>query len=677
MRVRRRLVICVALCVWLCAVAPALAQVKPSHNLMPVPASVTIEAGGLAIDARLGVKFDGYKDARLERAADRLLQRITRLTGAPIVRSGNVPALTITCGRGPSGVQQAVEDESYSLRVTAGGATLSAPTVYGVLRGLETFVQLIEQGPTGFAVRAATITDRPRFPWRGLLIDVCRHWMPMEVIKRNLDAMAAVKLNVLHWHLSEDQGFRVESKLFPLLHQKGSDGLYYTQDQVRDVVRYAADRGIRVVPEFDMPAHTLSWLVAYPSLSAGKGPFELARAWGVFDPVLNPTDEKVYAFINRFLGEMTLLFPDAYFHIGGDEVNGKQWNGNPAIVAYRKRHGMATNEDLHVYFNTRVSAMLKSRGKIMVGWDEVLHKNLPKNAVVQSWRGQKGLADAATQGLKGILSNGYYLDYIWPAARHYSVDPMGKEAANLPDEAKARILGGEACMWAEWVTPETIDSRIWPRMAAIAERYWSPATVTDPVDMYRRLDVVSQRLDATGIIHRANYAPMLERLAANGPTDALQRVVDLVEPVKEYNRGRRVEYTSLSPLNRLVDAARPESDEARAFGAHVDVWLTNPAPGAGRDVILAALKQWQDDARDVQPVMGAPLLQDAAPLVQNLAAIAGLGLRAVEAFDKGSKLTLTADESDTLTKAAAPVAEILLMVAPHVKKLVEAAGKIQ
>lgn len=673
MRIRQRLVIWVALFAWLCPVAPALAQATPPHNLMPVPASVTFEAGGFAIDAHLGVKFDGYKDARLERAVERLLQRITKLTGIPIVRSGNVSALTITCGRGPSGVQKAVEDERYSLRITTGGATLSAPTVYGVLRGLETFVQLIEQGPNGFAVRAVTITDQPRFPWRGLLIDVCRHWMPVEVIKRNLDAMAAVKLNVLHWHLSEDQGFRVESKLFPLLHQKGSDGLYYTREQVRDVVRYAADRGIRVVPEFDMPAHTLSWLVGYPSLSAGKGPFELARAWGVFDPVLSPIDEKVYAFINRFLGEMTSLFPDAYFHIGGDEVNGKQWNGNPAIVAYKKRHGMATNEDLHVYFNTRVSAMLKARGKIMVGWDEVLHKNLPKNTVVQSWRGQKSLADAATQGFKGILSNGYYLDYIWPAARHYGVDPMGKEAANLPDEAKARILGGEACMWAEWVTPDTIDSRIWPRMAAIAERYWSPATVTDPGDMYRRLDVVSQRLDATGIIHRSNYQPMLERLAANRPTDALKGIVDLVEPVKDYNRGRRVEYTSLSPLNRLVDAARPESDEAREFARLVDALLADPAKSAGRDEVTARLEQWREDAKTVQSVLDSPLLQDAAPLVQNLTAVSALGLRALDALQKKTPLTLTPEETESLAKAIAPMAEVLLMVAPPVKKLVDAA----
>jgi hexosaminidase len=672
MRVRFQLAVA-AVSVWFAVASGASAQPQASLNLMPVPASVTLDQGSLVIDAHFGVKLEGYKDARLERAVERMLLRMTRLTGIPIVRTGSVPALTIKCGGAPVGVQKAVEDESYMLTVAAGGATLTAPTVYGVLRGLETVTQLIEQGPAGFGIRAATIADRPRFPWRGLMIDACRHWIPSEVVKRNLDAMAVVKLNVLHWHLSEDQGFRVESKAYPLLHQKGSDGLFYSQEQVREIVRYAADRGIRVVPEFDMPAHTQAWLVGYPWLSGGKGPFEISRTWGVMDPVMDPTNEKVYVFLNTFITEMTALFPDAYFHIGGDEVNGKQWNASPAVAAFKKRRGMATNEDLQAYFNRRVSAILKARGKIMVGWDEILHKDLPQNAVVQSWRGQKGLADAAAAGYRGILSNGYYLDYIWTAARHYAVDPVGKDAANLPAEAQARILGGEACMWAEWVTPETIDSRIWPRMAAIAERYWSPAAVTDVADMYRRLDVVSQRLDATGVMHRANYQPMLERLANGRHTDALMGIVDLVEPVKDYNRGRRAKFTSLTPLNRIVDAARPESDVARTFTRLVDALLADPARAAGRDAVAAHLKKWQDDARDVLPVLDAPLLQESALLPQHVTLLSSVGLKALDAIQKKTPLALTPEETDGLANAAVPVSDVALMVVPAVKKLVDAA----
>ncbi len=658
-----------------CALSPAAATAAPADtgNLMPVPASVTFDAGGLALDARFGVTVEGPADARVQRAVERLLVRLTRLTGIPIVRSGSRPLLTVVCLHPRVGTQRAVEDESYSLRVAPDGAVLRAPTTYGALRGLETFAQLVEQTPAGFVVRAATIEDRPRFPWRGLLIDVCRHWMPVEVIERNLDAMAAVKLNVLHWHLSEDQGFRVESRAFPRLHLMGSDGLYYTQEQVREVVRYAADRGIRVVPEFDMPAHTLAWLVGYPALSAGKGPFELARTWGVFDPVLDPTSERTYAFLGRFIAEMTALFPDACFHIGGDEVNGKQWDASPAVAAFRKRHGLATNEDLQAYFNRRVAAILKSRGKIMVGWDEVLHQGLPKTAVVQSWRGQKSLADAARAGFSGILSNGYYLDYMWPASRHYAVDPLAKDAAGLPDDAKARVLGGEACMWAEWVTPETIDSRIWPRLAAVAERFWSPATVTDPDDMYRRLALVSRRLDATGILHRANYEPMIERLADDGPADAVRRLADLLEPVKNYDRGRRRAFTSLSPLNRMVDAARPESDAARAFARQIDALLADPGRVAGRDALAATLRQWQADARAAAAQMGSPLLVDAAPLAASWGALADVGLKALDAMEARKPLVLTAEEGAALSTAAAPVADVLLMVAPPVKRLVEAA----
>jgi hexosaminidase len=388
-----------------------------------------------------------------------------------------------------------------------------------------------------------------------------------------------------------------------------------------------------------------------------------------------PTNEKVYTFVERLIGEMATLFPDAYFHIGGDEVNGKQWDASPAVLAFRTQRGMKTNEDLQAYFNTRVSKMLAKRGKMMVGWDEILHKDLPKNTVVHSWRGQKSLADAASQGYQGILSNGYYLDYIWPAAQHYAVDPMGKDAASLPAEAQKRILGGEACMWSEWVTPETIDSRIWPRTAAIAERYWSPATVTDAADMYRRLGVVSRQLDATGVTHRSGYVAMLDRLANGGPTDALRGIVDLVEPVKNYNRGRRAKFTSQMALTRIVDVARAESDEARAFGQLVDRFLANRADKDAREAIVAALTRWQVLARDVQPAMSAPLLQEAAPLVQNVSALSGFGLRAVEALEKKWRLALTAEETDAMTRASAPVADVLLMVAPHVKRLVDAAGK--
>lgn len=654
-----------------------VAQIGAAHHLMPVPAKLALGEGGLPIDARFAVAFTGFNDPRLEAAGERLVQRITRQTGIPIVAKGGMVALVVKCeGRGRA-VPAPVEDERYSLEVTSGGATLSAPTPYGVLRGLETFAQLVEPGAAGWVVRAVTIEDQPRFPWRGLLIDACRHWLPVDVIKRNLDAMAAVKLNVLHWHLSEDQGFRVESRLYPKLQGEGSDGHYYTQAQIRDVVRYAADRGIRVMPEFDIPGHTTSWLVGYPELSAGPGPYQLQRTWGVFDPVMDPTSERVYLFLDRFLGEMAALFPDQYFHIGGDEVNGRQWNANPRIQAFKKRRGLKSNAELHTYFNRRISAILKKHGKKMIGWDEIFNPGLPKDTVIQSWRGQKSLAEAARAGYQGILSNGYYLDYIWPAARHYAVDPLGKDAAALPDAAKGRILGGEACMWAEWVTPETVDSRIWPRAAAIAERYWSPALVTDAADMYRRLAVVGQRLTFTGVTHRTHYQSMLERLAGHGDVETLKTLVDLVEPLREYGRGRGMQQTSLSPLTRVIDAARPESEEAAAFDRLVTGLLADPARQANREAIERELRRWQRDAARLEPMLGTWLLQEARPLAASLELVSSLGLRALAALDGRTKLTLSAGEAEGLARAGRPAAEVLLMVTAPVKRLIDAAAGVE
>ncbi len=303
---------------------------------MPLPVKADAGSGSLTIDGGFSISVAECSDARLPRAANRITVRIARQTGIPIglgKPAGANVSLRVECASAGSAYPSLGDDESYQLDVSSEGARLKAPTGAGALRGLETFVQSIESGPSGFHVAAVHIEDRPRFPWRGLMLDVSRHWMPIEVVERNLDAMAAVKLNVFHWHLSDDQGFRVESKRFPRLQELGSDGYFYTQDQIREVVAYARDRGIRVVPEFDIPGHTQSWLAAYPELATAPGPYEIGRTWGAFDPVMDPTREEVYQFLDAFLGEMAALFPDAYFHIGGDEVNPKQWNQSASIQA--------------------------------------------------------------------------------------------------------------------------------------------------------------------------------------------------------------------------------------------------------------------------------------------------------------------------------------------------------
>ncbi len=285
------LIACLALCTAL--------EAEPALSLMPMPAHVTQEQGKLIIDGSFRVRIAGHTDRRLQDGVARFTSRLSRQTGIPMTSTGRL-ALTIECQSAAADVPMLGEDESYRLEIAPGGARLSAPGVTGALRGMETFSQLVAPDADSFSVPALRIEDRPRFPWRGLSLDVSRHWMPIPVIRRNLDAMAAVKLNVFHWHLSDDQGFRVESKVFPKLQQSGSDGKFYTQAEVRQVIAYAADRGIRVVPEFDIPGHTSSWLVGYPELGSAAGPFQIERKWGIFEPTLDPTRAEVYTFPGSF-----------------------------------------------------------------------------------------------------------------------------------------------------------------------------------------------------------------------------------------------------------------------------------------------------------------------------------------------------------------------------------------
>jgi hexosaminidase len=432
---KRRLTIALLL---LCALATSArlaesAQSGPyKHRLMPVPASVQFREGQLKIDRAFTVGVEGHRDAILEGAIHRASRRLEGRTAFEFSRApvGDARAATllIEC-RGPGKAVPSVdEDESYSLEVSDRQAVLKAATVVGAMRGLETFLQLLEGDRQGYYIPSVVINDKPRFPWRGLMIDSARHFQPVEVLKRNLDGMAAVKLNVFHWHLTEDQGFRVESKRHPRLHQMGSDGLFYTQDQVREVIAYARDRGIRVMPEFDLPGHATSWLVGHPELGSAPGPYTIERKNGIFEPALDPTREEVYKFLEVFFTEMAQLFPDAYMHIGGDENEGHQWTRNAQIQAFMKEKGIKDNHALQAYFNQRMSKIFQKIGKKMIGWDEILHPDLPPGTAIQSWRGPQALVEAARKGYDGLLSNGYYIDLIYPTWQHYKVDPVAADA---------------------------------------------------------------------------------------------------------------------------------------------------------------------------------------------------------------------------------------------------------
>lgn len=645
--------------------------------IMPMPAVIHPSDGWFAIDASLNISITGKCDSRVTHAVDRFWQHLSGETGIPLpgLQQDSNSKFVITCDAAGEEVQALEENESYVLQVFPTGVQLRAPNPLGVLHGLQTFLQLVRSGTDGFGISALTIEDHPRFPWRGLLMDVSRHFIPVEVIKRNLNGMEAVKLNVLHWHLADDQGFRIESKRFPKLQHSGSDGMFYTQAEVREVIQYARDRGIRVIPEFDMPGHTTSWFVGYPELASAPGPYQIERKWGVFDPAMDVTRDSTYKFLNDFIGEMAELFPDKYFHIGGDEVNGKQWKNNSQIQQFMQQHGMKNHQDLQTYFNQRLQQIVSSHGKIMVGWDEILHPDLPQTIVVQSWRGERSLADAARRGYRSLLSSGYYLDMMFPASRHYSVDPLSGSTASLNPEEKQRVLGGEACMWAEFVTALNVDGRIWPRAATVAERLWSGQEVKDLDSMYARLQKVSDDLDALGLRHKVNYRLMLEQLRGSADFQNLATLAGVLEPVKEYYREKYGDYNTTTPLNRLVDTIPPESDTARRFRSLVDHFLLHSSTPEEIEQMKTWLIQWRDNDQKLAAILQSnPLLKEIAPISQELTSVATAGLQALDYLNQGGHAPAKWRDQQLalLAQAEKPQAELLNMIVPGVKKLVQA-----
>jgi hexosaminidase len=665
---------------YVCTALTLSAQTLP---LMPWPASIRTTPGTVDINAGFTMVTSGAgsTDPRIKAAAQRTLVRLDRQTGLPISTridrplSNRVTMYIAVERRDHKEPQRLGDDESYTLQISGDRIQLSSDGPLGALRGLETFLQLVQQNHSsapGFCVPYVDIHDQPRFPWRGLSLDVSRHFIPFDEIERTIDGLAAVKLNVLHWHLSDDQGFRVESRKYPRLQEYGSDGSYYTQAEVRAVVAYARDRGVRIVPEFDIPGHSTSWLPGYSSLASGPGPYAIVHEFGDPSGVIDPTKESTYRFLDGFIGEMVKLFPDEYFHIGGDEVSAKEWTSEPPIREYMKAHHIANAAQLQAYFNKRVEKILTHYHKRMAGWDEILQPDLPKNILIQSWRGEKSLAAAAREGYSGILSAGYYLDLMQPASQHYAVDPMHGEAADLTPEQKKLILGGEAAMWEELATAENLDSRLWPRLAAIAERFWSPESVSDVASMYDRLEQVNSWLEWLGLAQRTNLVLMLQRLASPATDiNSLRVFASAFEPVKGYERHRN-HYAGSYAFNRLVDAIPPESDTARAFRDAVDLYLGAPT-SAGADKLAKELDKWSNNAADIRPMLESnSLLTEDLPLADGLTVLCRVGNQALTYSNNPAPANWKQQTLAALKDANAHHAGLLIAIGPAIQKLVDA-----
>jgi len=657
-------------------------------RLMPEPVSVVRQPGSLLVRPETTVRYVGFSGGRIPGAVARFEARLSTTLprdGADIRDSGSSPGapplrLTIECTRA---AQLAVgEDESYRLSVGANGAIVSAPTDLGVLHGLVTLAQLATPNEKGTLLSFAyvAITDSPRYTWRGLLIDSARHFLPVSAVERTLDGMEEVKLNVLHWHLTDDQGFRVQSLRYPLLTEEGSDGQFYTQDEIRAIVAYADARGIRVVPEFDVPAHTTSWFVGYPELASAPGPYRVERNFGVFNAVMDPTREGTYRFLASFFAEMATLFPDAYVHIGGDENTGVDWADNPSIMAFMRNHDLSSTASLQAYFSRRVAGILAGLGKRVVGWDEILMPDLPAGTIIDVWTTPLAAFEVALAGYQSVLSRGYYLDAMESAAAYYARDPG------------PLVEGGEASMWGELVDGTTIDERVWPRAAAIAERFWSPASVTDPADMYRRLEVESARLTRLGLKQQSGYE---ERLAAFLGDDArpgdlgrLKLFLDALRPLGLYGRTHARHYTTATPFDRVVDAARPDSPVARTLSARVERFLAARAGGLQADQVASAdltgdaaelrgtLAAFRDTNRALSPVLkrSAPL-REVRRLSAELSELGGAGIDALDylsTWDRPDRGFCTRMQ-DLLERASLPEAEVRLAIVAPIAKLISAA----
>jgi hexosaminidase len=485
-------------------------------------------------------------------------------------------------------------------------------------------------------------------------------------LTRQIDAMERVKLNVLHLHLSDNEGFRVESRRYPKLHE-GSSPAFYSQAEMRELVSYAADRGVRIVPEFDVPGHSLGRLRAYPQYASGA--VEGRDYFSAMGSALNPAKPETFTFLDRLFGEMAALFPDQYCHVGGDEISGADWKANSQVQAFMQANGLQTLGELESYFFDRVRQGVVAHGKTVVGWEEVARAVIPDDVVVQPWRSASALARVTAQGNRVIATCGYYLDKLWPAEDHYRVDPHDPtvdgltheqfadgKAKGLPEAIlaedqvidpslqlspaqQALVLGGEAALWSEIVTEEMLDHRLWPGAAVIAERLWSPAAVRDTAEMYRRLIVVHDGLRIAGLADAANRQRMAARLAP-GASEPVALLLDLVAPVRTHAHNRMgtalLQGKTPTPqeVNALADAASPDSLVARRFALDAARFVRGDRSGVA--TLKATLASWRNNhERFATVAKGRPQLEAALPIAADIAALAGIGLDAVAAVESG------------------------------------------
>lgn len=509
-------------------------SISQQLSLVPKPQSLTIKPGRFSLDAQTPVLAATADEAQAAAIFNAYLQQFygwslpVRTGAAPNTRGIHLRTRKFI---------KAPEKDAYLLTIGAQGVTIEGDTYAGTFYGLQTLLQLLPAKPTPgpVALPFVSIQDAPRFAYRGMHLDVARHFFPVSFVKKYIDYIALHKMNYFHWHLTDDQGWRVEIKKHPRLTEVGGwregtiighfpgtgndktrHGGFYTQEEIKEVVRYAAERHITVVPEIEMPGHALAALAAYPNLGCpGTGPYQVAQTWGVFDDVFCAGNDSTFQLLQDVLDEVVPLFPSPYVHIGGDECPKENWKHCPRCQERIKKEGLKDEHELQSYFVQRMERYLNSKGKTIIGWDEILEGGLAPNAMVMSWRGEAGGIAAAKQNHKVIMTPGShcYLDHSQSAQEDsltfgglttlekvYSYEPIPKE---LNAQQAKYVLGAQSNLWTEYIAyPAKVEYQIFPRMSAMSEVLWSGKAQRNWPDFERRMKTQYQRYELWG----ANYS---------------------------------------------------------------------------------------------------------------------------------------------------------------------------
>ncbi|MEK6547943.1 MAG: family 20 glycosylhydrolase [Bacteroidota bacterium] len=583
-------------------VAIALPLQLLGQVLMPQPQKIAFHTGKLSLKKGTSFTLIGPHKPQILQAMDRANKRMIRLFG------------TSAGAAIKAKIDSAKPVEAYDLTINSDGIFISAGSPAGVLWAFETLTQLPQKEANNLYLPYLTINDYPKFAWRGMMVDVARHFIPLDILKRNVDAMAAAKMNVLHLHLSDDEGFRIESKRFPKLHELGSEGKYFTQDQIKELVQYCTERGIMVYPEFDLPGHSQSWFAGYPELASEEKSYKpgprfnfptgtsMAQAMQMIatapTPTIDPTKESTYEFLDSFLAEMKPLFPSGYLHWGLDENNGVAWKNNPKIVSFMSDNKIASTHELQDYFLQRVNKIAIKHGFTPIAWEEAFNEKTPKNILIQAWKPDMmgpglGLEAIQKQGNEGILSRGFYLDLFLPAYMHYS---------NKDLTQNSHWRGGEAAIWTELVDENVFENRVWPRSLAIAERLWSNPEKMETDDLYRRLFQTEQYLSKLGLQGTKG------KMDAIAKYPSLKHFLPILTPIRGYKRlmGEMLisQEQKTKTFTELRDVLPADSKEAFEFRMKVKAFLLD----GKKEAIQAELQNWASIDTTVLPTL-APLAQ--------------------------------------------------------------------